>query len=107
VAVATCLKLGTHPHDDFKALRRWAHMLRYRGHFATKSRRYSATMRVLRAARSDWRRRQNHLTRRRGQGRRTEAHLEWAERGWHTNGGAHLALSAAAWWTRQHRRIAP
>jgi len=30
-------QLGNHPHEDFTALRRWAHMLGYRGHFATKS----------------------------------------------------------------------
>src|SRR5262249_48053159 len=42
--IAACLKLGSHPHEDFKALRRWAHMLRYRGHFATRSRRYSPTI---------------------------------------------------------------
>ena len=57
--IAACLKLGHHSHEDFKALRRWAHMLGYRGHFATKSRRYSTTMRALRAARRDWRRRQH------------------------------------------------
>ena len=50
--------LGSHPHPDFQALRRWAHMLGYRGHFATKSRRYSTTLRALRAARADYRRRQ-------------------------------------------------
>ena len=60
--IAACLKLGNHPHEDFQALRRWAHMLGYRGHFATKSRRYSTTMRALRAARRDWHRRQNPLT---------------------------------------------
>jgi hypothetical protein len=41
--------LGHHPHQDFQALRRWAHMLGFRGHFATKSRRYSTTLRALRA----------------------------------------------------------
>jgi hypothetical protein len=52
--IAACLQLGKHPHRDFVALRRWAHMLGYRGHFATKSRRYSTTMRALRRARRDW-----------------------------------------------------
>jgi len=33
--------LGHHPHQDFQALRRWAHMLGFRGHFATKPRGYS------------------------------------------------------------------
>ena len=41
--------LGSHTAPDFPALRRWAHMLGYRGHFATKSRRYSTTLRALRA----------------------------------------------------------
>ena len=104
--IAACLKLSKHPHEDFQALRRWAHMLGYRGHFATKSRRYSTTMRALRAARRDWRRRQNPLTLLHANKTVvTDAHLEWAGRGWHTNGDALLALSAAAR-TREHRRIA-
>ena len=37
-------------------------MLGYRGHFATKSRRYSTTLRALRAARADYRRRQHPTT---------------------------------------------
>ena len=64
--IPACLKLGSHPHEDFQALRRWAHMLGYRGHFATKSRRYSTTMRALRAARRDWQRRQHPARRMRG-----------------------------------------
>ena len=82
-------------------------MLGYRGHFATKSRRYSTTMRALRAARRDWHRRQNplHLSVRATRPSITDAHLEWAGRGWRTNGDALLALSAAAR-AREHRRIA-
>ena len=81
-------------------------MLGYRGHFATKSRRYSTTMRALRAARRDWHRRQHPLTLRYGDKTVvTDAHLEWAGRGWRTNGDALLALSAAAR-AREHRRIA-
>ena len=49
--IAACLKLGAHPHEDFKALRRWAHMLGYRGHFATKSCRYATTLCAIRGAR--------------------------------------------------------
>jgi hypothetical protein len=99
-------RLGNHPHEDFQALRRWAHMLGYRGHFATKSRRYSTTMRALRAARRDWHRRQNPRTLRHADKTViTDAHLEWAGRGWRTNGDALLALSAAAR-AREHRRIA-
>jgi hypothetical protein len=104
--IAACLKLGSHPHEDFKALRRWAHMLGYRGHFATKSRRYSTTMRALRAARRDWRRRQHPLGQHHGDKTIvTLTDLEWAGRGWRTTGDALLALSAAAR-AREHRRIA-
>ena len=104
--IAACLKLGGHPHEDFKALRRWAHMLGYRGHFATKSRRYSTTMRALRAARRDWHRRQQPNAR--GTGERTvirRTNLAWAGRGWRTSGDALLALSAAAR-AREHRQVA-
>src|SRR5215469_5644213 len=103
---AACLKLGNHPHQDFKALRRWAHMLGYRGHFATKSRRYSTTMRALRNARRDWRRRQTPLACHHGDKTViSRTSLEWAGRGWRTSGDALLALSAAAR-AREHRRIA-
>jgi hypothetical protein len=36
-------------------LRRWAHMLAFRGHFLTKSQRYSVTFRAIRADRRLWR----------------------------------------------------
>jgi hypothetical protein len=104
--IAACLKLGNYPHEDFKALRRWAHMLGYRGHFATKSRRYSTTMRALRAARRDWHRRQKPLTLLYADKTVvTDAELEWAGRGWRTTGDALLALSAATR-AREHRRVA-
>jgi hypothetical protein len=99
-------RLGNHPHEDFKALRRWAHMLGYRGHFATKSRRYSTTMKALRAIRQDWKRRRHPSAG--DHGDRTVAtltDLEWAGRGWRTTGDALLALSAAAR-TREQSRIA-
>jgi hypothetical protein len=104
--VAACLTLGCHPHEDFKALRRWAHMLGFRGHFATKSRRYSTTMRTIRAARRDWQRRQHPLAHHDGDTTViTDTHLVWAGRGWRTTGDALLALSAAAR-AREHRRFA-
>ncbi len=81
-------------------------MLGYRGHFATKSRRYSTTMRALRTARRDWKRRQ-HPPAHPGASPAviTLADLTWAGRGWRTTGDALLALSAAAR-TREHWRIA-
>lgn len=105
--IAACLRIGNHPHEDYQALRRWAHMLGYRGHFATKSRRYSTTMRALRAARRDWHRRQNPLPGHRDSDTTviTDTQMEWAGRGWQTTGDALLALSAAAR-ARDHRRIA-
>jgi hypothetical protein len=104
--ISAAWHLGNHPHEDFKALRRWAHMLGYRGHFATKSRRYSTTMRALRAARRDWQRRQNpYGIQYRDRTVATITELTWAGRGWHTTGDALLALSAAAR-AREHRRVA-
>ncbi|MGW0457218.1 replication initiator protein RepSA [Streptomyces tendae] len=38
----------------------WAHMLGFRGHFSSKSRRYSTTLRALRQARADYRAAQEH-----------------------------------------------
>jgi len=49
-----CWQLGAHPNLAGLRLRKWAHMLGYRGHCTTKSRRYSVTFRALRAARRAW-----------------------------------------------------
>jgi replication initiator protein RepSA len=49
--IQTCWDLGdttTHPHYTDLKLRRWAHMLGFRGHFLTKSRAYSTTFRQIR-----------------------------------------------------------
>lgn len=43
-------------------LRRWAHALGFRGHFSTKSRRYSTTLTALRQARIDFHRQDNDAT---------------------------------------------
>ena len=50
--IAECLRLGA--LDELACLRltQWAHMLGFRGHFATKSRRYSTTLGALREARA-------------------------------------------------------
>jgi hypothetical protein len=91
-------RLRSHNHPDFLALRRWAHMLGYRGHFATKSRRYSTTLRALRRARADYRRRQlaDPTGGPGGQAVVTVTALQWAGAGWRSSGDALLALSAAA-----------
>jgi hypothetical protein len=49
--VRACWELGDRPELEGLRLRAWAHMLGFRGHWSTKSRRYSTTMTVLRRAR--------------------------------------------------------
>ncbi|MFJ6907938.1 replication initiator protein RepSA [Streptomyces griseoluteus] len=51
--IAACLDL--HPLYPERKLRDWAHMLGFRGHFSTKSRRYSTTLGALRQVRADYR----------------------------------------------------
>jgi hypothetical protein len=53
--ISTCWNLGGRPELEDLRLRPWAHMLGFRGHFCTKSRRYSTTLTCLRHARQDWR----------------------------------------------------
>jgi len=104
--IAAAWRLGNHPHADFQALRRWAHMLGYRGHFSTKSRRYSTTLRALRSARADWKRRRHFtVTQLEDRGVAVATGLAYSGRGWRTSGDAVLALSAAAR-AREHERIA-
>ncbi|MFE7584347.1 replication initiator protein RepSA [Streptomyces gardneri] len=51
--VEACLDLG--PLYPDRKLTAWAHMLGFRGHFSTKSRRYSTTLGALRQIRADYR----------------------------------------------------
>jgi hypothetical protein len=48
-----CMDLD--PAYPDRRLRAWAHMLGFRGHFSTKSRRYSTTLGALRQVRADYR----------------------------------------------------
>ena len=57
--IETCWMLGGLPELASLRLRPWAHMLGFRGHFATKSRRYSTTLGCLRSARRLWRQEQS------------------------------------------------
>lgn len=52
--VRTCWKLGGRPEFKELRLRRWAHTLGFRGHFATKSRSYSTTFAALRGERAEF-----------------------------------------------------
>ncbi|WP_344100842.1 replication initiator [Nocardiopsis rhodophaea] len=56
--VETAWALGSRRDLEHLNLRKWAHCLGFRGHFATKSRVYSVTLGALRAARRAWRARQ-------------------------------------------------
>ncbi|WP_320780728.1 replication initiator [Streptomyces sp. CRN 30] len=56
--IRTAWVLGARKDLEDLRLRAWAHMLGFRGHFSTKSRRYSTTLGALRDARAAWRRAQ-------------------------------------------------
>jgi hypothetical protein len=97
-------------HHTYAGLRRWIHMLGFRGHFASKSRRYSTTLGAIRAERRTYRQRQAA-----GQPRELGAdehdttlvvgRWEFAGLGYRTGGDVALALSAAAR-ARERRRAA-
>jgi hypothetical protein len=53
--IDACWRLGGIEELAGLKLRRWAHMLGFRGHFATKSRSYSTTFAALRAERAEFR----------------------------------------------------
>jgi hypothetical protein len=106
--------LGGRPELEELRLRAWAHMLGFRGHWSTKSRRYSTTMTVLRRARVAFARRRRA---RDGvpldawgrpeddQGVIVIASWVYVGSGYETEGERWLALSAAAR-AREQRRIA-
>ncbi|SFN38034.1 hypothetical protein SAMN04487980_101899 [Streptomyces sp. cf124] len=51
--ILTCWHLGARAELEDLRLRKWAHMLGFRGHFSTKSRAYSVTLGALRQERAD------------------------------------------------------
>ena len=99
--------------DPYRLLGKWVHMLGFRGHFASKSRRYSVTLGVLRRAR---RRAQALIAESRASGRPLDlagmeadllaedatettlvvGHWSYAGSGWATEGERVLATAAAA-----------
>jgi hypothetical protein len=98
--VRTCWELGGTKADA--GLRRWLHMAGFRGHFASKSRRYSTTLGAIRGERRAYRQRQaaEHV-RLLGDQAEDETTLvvsrwQFAGLGYLTGGDAALALSAAA-----------
>ncbi|MEU7483553.1 replication initiator protein RepSA [Streptomyces sp. NPDC042319] len=59
--IEACLRLDEAYPD--RKLWKWAHMLGFRGHFSTKTRRYSTTLGALRQVRADYRARQERQER--------------------------------------------
>jgi hypothetical protein len=105
-------ELGKNPRAAQLGLNRWTHTLGYRGHFLTKSRRYSVTFTALRRARIDYRRSQRHSG---GEldpwGRRFDDRIVLTVTAWEYAGTGHantaertLALAAAAR-ARERERI--
>jgi hypothetical protein len=98
--VRTCWQLGE--IEPYAGLRRWLHMAGFRGHFASKSRRYSTTLGAIRGERRAYRRREAaEHARQLGDLADEEttlvvAHWEFTGLGYLTGGDAALALSAAA-----------
>jgi hypothetical protein len=112
--VRACWELGGREELEGLRLRAWAHMLGFRGHWSTKSRRYSTTMTVLRRARVAFakRRRARDGIPLDAWGRPEDdqavivvASWVYVGSGYETEGERWLALSAAAR-AREHRRIA-
>ncbi|WP_323098118.1 replication initiator [Intrasporangium sp. YIM S08009] len=108
-AATTDALMAEHP---YALLGKWAHMLGFRGHFSSKSRRYSVTLGRLRRARARFQRRLATATR---DGRTLDTrdlddlladddtettlvvgHWTYAGSGWDTDGDAELARAAAA-----------
>lgn len=96
--VRTCWQLGD--HEEYDGLQRWLHMLGFRGHFASKSRRYSTTLGALRGERRAYRQRQAaEQARELPDDQDTTLVVstwEFAGTGYLTTGDAALALSSAA-----------
>jgi len=85
----------------YDGLRRWVHMLAFRGHFTSKSRRYSTTLGAIRGERRAYRQRQapEHVRELPSDEKDTTlvvSRWEFAGLGYLTTGDAALALSAAA-----------
>ncbi len=92
--VRTAWDLGGRPELEGLRLRAWAHTLGFRGHWLTKSRRYSTTFAALRAARADWHTDHDHDAR--PEGTVSVAHWRYVGTGWTSEGDAWLAATAAA-----------
>jgi hypothetical protein len=106
--VETCYELA--PNEDLSRLPRWTHMLGFRGHAFTKSRRFSTTFGALRRARAVYRRQVDREARGLVDDDADDettlvVNLAYAGKGHTTTGDAVLATAIAAW-TREGRQAA-
>jgi len=111
--ISICWELGKHPATAQLGLNQWTHMLGYRGHFLTKSQRYSTTFTGLRQSRITYRTAQRYPDGEKdpwGRDIREQTVLvisawQYAGTGHATTAERQLALAAAAR-AREHDRIA-
>jgi hypothetical protein len=111
--ISDCWELSKHPATAQLGLNRWTHMLGYRGHFLTKSQRYSTTFTRLRNDRITYRRVQRYPDGEKDPwGRDLDERTVLLISAWRYAGTGHattaesqLALAAAAR-AREHDRIA-
>jgi hypothetical protein len=110
--VRACWELGARPTLVGLRLRKWAHTLGFGGHFSSKSRRYSTTLRALRRARVAYAIRRRDTLPLEAWGRSDDdqtvivvASWRYLGSGYQSTGEAWLAASAAAR-AREMRRIA-
>ncbi len=95
--VRVAWQLGEHP--AYQGVCRWVHMIGFRGHFASKSRRYSTTLGAIRGERRAYRQQQAAEHARELLDEDTTlvvSHWEFTGLGYLTTGDTTLALSAAA-----------
>jgi hypothetical protein len=95
---------------ELRSMASWDHMLFFRGHFSTKSRRYSTTLGALRQARADYQRRADRIARGLDPDDVEDdttlvINLAYVGQGFTTHGDALLAASIAAR-SREHRELA-
>jgi hypothetical protein len=91
--VRAAWELGGRPELAHLKMRNWAHTLGYRGHWLTKSRRYSTTLGALRSARAEWSASRNGETSGHPQST-TIGDWRYLGRGWDNPGDEWLARTA-------------
>ncbi|MGY1552889.1 replication initiator [Microbacterium sp. A588] len=98
-ATAELIADASGAESAYVLLTKWAHMLGFRGHFSSKSRRYSVTLGSLRGARRRWRL-DRIIERAQAEGHDVDEVLvigswSFAGMGWRTEGDRALAVEAA------------